>query len=181
MSSILLLAESVPEDLLEFFQSVDVDNRGDVLRIASSGYPGAHFATYPPRLIEPMIKAGTSEKGCCVKCGAPWKRLTKKEKLKRERPNDYVKRTGEEGTGNSCANSVAGVSVETLGWEPTCKCGIDRTQPCIVLDPFTGSGTTAATSIQLGRRSWGIELSETYLRENAIPRILKAMESRPRR
>lgn len=38
-----------------------------------------HFATFSTRLIEPCILAGTSEKGCCADCGAPYKRITKKE------------------------------------------------------------------------------------------------------
>ena len=44
------------------------------------GYKKAHFATYPPALVEPMIKAGASEKGCCSACGAPWQRVIEREK-----------------------------------------------------------------------------------------------------
>lgn len=44
-------------------------------------------------------------------------------------------------------------------------------RPCIVLDPFIGSGTTCAVSLEHGRWSWGIDLSEKYLTENAQPRI----------
>jgi DNA modification methylase len=40
-----------------------------------------------------------------------------------------------------------------------------------VLDPFLGSGTTCQVALELGLASWGIELSEKYLRENAIQRI----------
>lgn len=146
--------------------------------VTSQGYEGSHFATFPPKLIEPMIKAGTSEKGCCAKCGAPWRRVTEETKLKRERPNDYVKRSGGEGTGNSCANSVAGVDVKTLGWETTCGCGAPVI-PCTVLDPFIGSGTTCCVSLGLGRRSWGIDLSEVYLKNNAIPRVEGCLVNRP--
>jgi DNA modification methylase len=39
------------------------------------GYKQAHFAVFPRKLVEPCIKAGTSEKGCCPVCGAPWMRL----------------------------------------------------------------------------------------------------------
>lgn len=38
------------------------------------GYSGAHFATWPERLVEPMILAGTSAHGVCNHCGAHWER-----------------------------------------------------------------------------------------------------------
>jgi DNA modification methylase len=38
----------------------------------------SHFAVYPTALVEPCILAGTSEHGCCGKCGAPWTRITEK-------------------------------------------------------------------------------------------------------
>src|SRR3954463_3150283 len=38
-------------------------------------FKGAHFATCPPKLIEPCILAGTSEAGCCPECGTPWVRV----------------------------------------------------------------------------------------------------------
>jgi len=49
----------------------------------------------------------------------------------------------------------------------------------IILDPFIGSGTTAAVAIGLGRRCWGIDLSDSYLRNNAIVRIEGELFSRP--
>lgn len=149
----------------------DATNKPDVWRVPSFGYPGAHFATFPPKLIEPCILAGTSEYGCCAGCGAPWSRVVEEKKLIRPRPNDYVKRTGEQGTGNSCANTVAGVEVKTLGWKPTCGCGTDDVRPCTVLDPFVGSGTTCCVALEHGRASVGIDLSEEYLVKNAIPRV----------
>ena len=50
-------------------------NRRTVWQIATAPYSGAHFATYPPALVEPCIKAGTSEHGVCPECGAPWERV----------------------------------------------------------------------------------------------------------
>lgn len=162
-------------------------NKRSVWSISYQSYEGAHFAVFPPKLVEPCILAGTSQHGACSECGAPYERITDREKLVRERPNDYVKRTGEEGTGNSCGNTVAGVSVKTLGWQPRCKCKEELAEigyqpgivPCVVLDPFIGSGTTAVVSLAHGRHCIGIDLSEVYLRENAIPRIQGALLNRP--
>jgi DNA modification methylase len=70
-------------------------NRRSVWTVATRPYKGAHFATFPPALIEPCILAGS-------------------------RPGD------------------------------------------IVLDPFMGSGTTAAVSLQHGRSYLGCELNPEY-------------------
>jgi len=70
-------------------------NRRSVWTVSTRPYKGAHFATFPPALIEPCILAGS-------------------------RPGD------------------------------------------IVLDPFMGSGTTAAVALQHGRRYLGCELNADY-------------------
>ena len=70
-------------------------NRRSVWTVATRPYKGAHFATFPPALIEPCILAGS-------------------------RPGD------------------------------------------VVLDPFMGSGTTAAVALQHGRRYLGSELNPEY-------------------
>lgn len=53
---------------------------GDPLALMVNPVPNklAHFAMWPPRLVAPMIKASTSEKGCCPKCGAQWQRIVEK-------------------------------------------------------------------------------------------------------
>ena len=50
-------------------------NLRSVLLVSTTGYKGAHFAVYSPKLIEPLIRVATSEKGCCPHCGAPWARV----------------------------------------------------------------------------------------------------------
>ena len=51
-------------------------NKRTVWRISTQGFPGAHFATFPEKLVEPCILAGTSEKGVCGLTGDPWERVT---------------------------------------------------------------------------------------------------------
>lgn len=54
-------------------------NKRSVWSIATAPYREAHFATFPPRLVEPCLLAGTSEYGCCATCGAPWVRVIKRK------------------------------------------------------------------------------------------------------
>ncbi len=49
-------------------------NPGDVWRIPTAGFRGAHFATFPVRLLERPILAGCPQR-VCTACGQPW-RLT---------------------------------------------------------------------------------------------------------
>jgi DNA modification methylase len=254
-------------------------NKRSVWTVSNSGYKGAHFATFSGSLILPCIKAGTSEKGCCTECGAPWKRVVERTRTP-TRPGENSKvyngrSSGETGglysppgqpphSNARLAGEVTGnrdperhvTSLRHLGWYPSCKCyglppmppappygkdwngvrsgdgvsdeaagqggarGKDRARgvsvqpdgpddpvresiyaewvkqarelcrqaeeehgdsvdPCVVLDPFVGSGTTAVVCLGLGRYSIGIDLSEDYLRNNAIPRIEGELLGRP--
>jgi len=63
------------------------------------------------------------------------------------------------------ANKDGGASVAQ-----TCTCAPSEPTPCLVLDPFVGSGTTSLVAEQLGRRWVGFDLSPTYLR-NASNRL----------
>lgn len=87
-------------------KNYEMRNKRSVWSIPVRPYNGAHFATFPPDLIEPCILAGS-------------------------RPND------------------------------------------IVLDPFMGSGTTAAVAISHGRQYLGCELNPAY-KELQDERILAA-------
>jgi DNA modification methylase len=136
-------------------------NKRDVWTIATRPYSGAHFATMPPDLVEPCIKAGTSERGCCPKCGAPWERVTERTGHVNKRepahvPNNTPSKTDSTGW--------APVLRATDLWRPTCACDAGDPVPCVVLDPFAGAGTVAMVAARLGRQSVGVELSPEYCR-----------------
>jgi DNA modification methylase len=99
-----------------------------VWTINPGSYAGAHFATFPPALVEPMIKAGTSAKGCCPECGASWERVTEKEFIPQQ---DVSREKGIKGSGTQkpmdASNGWEGfprgtTAVTTIGWTPTCTC-----------------------------------------------------------
>jgi DNA modification methylase len=54
----------------------DGRNKRSVWTIATEPSSLGHFALMPMALAELCIRAGTSERGCCPKCGAGWVRLT---------------------------------------------------------------------------------------------------------
>ena len=157
-----------------------VRNKRDVWTVTTKPYKGAHFATFNPDLIKPCILAGAPET-CCAKCGAPYERIvnrvvgTSKPCPKTQDAHEARGGVGEPvGTvGKSGGGRIDGYS-ETLGFQPTCDCNAG-TSSGIVFDPFVGSGTTVATAIQLGRKGIGLDLSLTYLYENAKDRIKAEM------
>jgi hypothetical protein len=130
---------------------------GDPLAFMVNPVPSklAHFAMWPPRLVAPMIKASTSEKGCCLKCGAQWQRVVEKER-RPTRPGHTLKTNSNRGDkGNPFKPECIAT---TLGFSPSCDCNAGEPIPCRVLDPFCGSGTTMQVAEALGRDSWGVEL-----------------------
>lgn len=84
-------------------------NKRTVWTVATQPYRGAHFATFPPKLIEPCVLAGS-------------------------RPSD------------------------------------------VVLDPFSGSGTTCAVAKRFGRKVIGIELNPDYC-ALSVKRLSQVSES----
>ena len=142
-------------------------NRRSVWTISTQLYPEAHFATFPPKLIEPCILAGTSPRACEI-CGAPWERVVAKTDNRHwtERGNyNSPKMQALKATGfrNDGGGGFEGRNVKTIGWQPTCTCQNSGNARCIVLDPFAGSGTTNLVAQTLGRDSIYIDRSKEYL------------------
>jgi DNA modification methylase len=144
----------------------DRRNRRSVWTINTKPYAGAHFATFPEKLVEPMVLAGSSEVGCCPSCGAPWMMVLDSESNP-NRPKIDFTRFDDRGVTRTTAglDGRQGKSIKSfVGWGPTCDCPEHKPVPCLVLDPFTGSGTTGAVSLRLGRNFVGCELNPEYAR-----------------
>ena len=156
-------------------------NRRSVWTIPTSPYRGAHYATFPPKLIEPMILAGCPQI-VCAKCGAPYQRvLERADKRHWTERNDYKsgdkykfeylesKQSNDIGRNDAPASFKSPEMIDK-GFQPTCNCNAGTTSG-IVLDPFVGSGTTIMVANHLGRKGIGLDLSFKYLHEDAKKRI----------
>lgn len=195
-------------------------NLRDVWTIPTQPYSKAHFATFPEKIPETCIKAGTSERGACPSCGAPWERIIEragsksyavgKSAAKREaglttafsgyedgssapifttkgfQPTcecveDWKRRCGADKNGEYHgkatkdyasaraedpsavkARILAGMGKRTVGYQPTCDCDPREPVPCVVLDPFAGSGTTVKVARRLGRSAIAIDINPDY-------------------
>ncbi len=151
-------------------------NARTVWNVATKPYPGSHFATWPPDLVEPMIEASTSEAGVCSACGRQWVRVVTRGEVVPipGNPNpvkEYAAASGHSnGQGKTTLHRTRPV-IES-SFEPACACGCSPV-PAVVLDPFAGSGTTLMVARRLGRAGIGLDLSLPYLLEQARPRLLK--------
>lgn len=159
-------------------------NLRDVWTIASVPFREAHFATFPPRLAEICILAGTSARGCCSVCGAPWARIV----AMGEPDADAQRASGGDTAGeyhgaSTKGHAAAGVQDAsavkarilagmrertTIGWSPTCECRDASGKPhaivhCTVLDPFGGAGTTGLVAARLQRSAILVELNADYV------------------
>lgn len=157
-------------------------NKRSVWEIPTAGWPGAHFATFPPDLVEVCVLAGSSERGVCAACGFPWIRVIDKSQpvALPDNPNEalpYDAGSGHKhGVNSSTLHKVR--IMTTRDWWPSCDCNAGEPIPAVVLDPFAGSGTTVQVARQLGRHGVGLDLSFDYLQTQAKTRLgLDLLES----
>lgn len=165
--------QTVPSSAGPDFDSLGLllDEDGDPLALDVNPHPWkeAHFATFPPKLVEPLVKAATSERGACAECGAPWVRVVERDAYRPQEVAAGVRIV--DASRRDKTRKLNGKSVEwresaalakAIGWKKACDCDGDTVAPCRVLDPFSGSGTTLMVSLKLGRDAVGIELNPTF-------------------
>lgn len=143
-------------------------NRRSIWVINPEPTPFAHFATFPQKLIEPMVLAGCPARVCAT-CGAPWERVMEYGQARRIGGNAGVTLSHADGPMNRGGHGqwdeghMPKVRERTtIDWQPTCSCQADICSG-IVCDPFMGSGTTALVARRLGRHYVGCDVNPEYV------------------
>ena len=176
-----LVSQESPNRMWEDNESLEAQlargrNKRCVWEINTRPFKDAHFAVFPPDLLEIPIKAGCPEY-ICVKCGKPAKKIFDSSRRINTRPGKDVLK-GKSGTDENPNKSLHRsdlaryrqiILYEDAGYE-RCDCNAGF-QPGIVLDPFMGSGTTAIVAEKLNRLWVGIEIKKEYI-DIAKKRIL---------
>jgi hypothetical protein len=148
----------------------------------------SHFATFPTRLVAPMILAGTSEHGICTDCKAPYRRITERVHVGDWHPDPANKhkigaangtakwaKESPQASGSRMNANVAearngmpphsqfaggGAHAHDNPFPPNVTLGWE---PTCSLDPFAGSGRTGMAALRLGRHFIGIDANPDYL------------------
>lgn len=133
-------------------------NRRTVWKMATAQFPGSHFAVMPAEMAELCTVSGCPPQ-VCAECGIPYERVIKRTGHKNNREPAHV-------PGNDPTKT------DSTGWQPAtrptdwfeCRCDCDvPCQPGVVLDPFSGAGTTAAMAIKHNRWWLGFDLSSEFI------------------
>lgn len=136
-------------------------NKRDVWTVKSIPYREAHFAVFPPKLIEPCILAGTAPRVCAA-CGAPWERVVE---VSYDNPGN---RTTNGPRSLKRRHETPGFArrlerrSKTTGWRRSCDCNAAWTA-AVVFDPFFGSGTTGRVAEDNGRDWLGFDINPRYV------------------
>ena len=120
-----------------------------------------HFAAFPTEWPRRII-TGWSPREVCTACGEGRRPVAVSERTSHEalRP---AYGAGNHGTGGSTLGP-RGVVAHITGYACACPDTSAPATPCVVLDPFGGTGTTALVADVLGRDGITVDLSADYCR-----------------
>ena len=145
-------------------------NKRCVWRVTPKPFSEAHFAVYPPELVETPLRAGCPE-FICRRCGTPRRKIydgkstgafNVRVRDVKEGRIKHVDRVASPTELSAYDEKVYGGSGKRLVGYTDCGCGAGF-ESGVVLDPFMGSGTTAIVALALNRHFIGIELNPDYV------------------
>lgn len=154
-------------------------NPGDVQDFVREQFPEAHFAVFPPALVEWILSCSCPPR-VCGSCGAPHMPIVVpsseyREHLANQRraaelsggSTKMRREADKKGAAHGRIKYRKDLTADYIhkGYRRSCLCESTTTPltPGIVLDPFMGAGTTALAAERQNRRWTGIELSESYI------------------
>ncbi len=121
-----------------------------------------HFSTFPIQLSNIIVRASTSDHGCCSVCGKNFIRIVEKKR--------YATRSGshskKDESGKAYRDNGRHITeVKHIDWKQSCECKNASLVSPIILDPCNGLGTTGASCLKYKRKYIGIDVNEDYLKE----------------
>ncbi len=145
-------------------------NKRTVWTIPTKPNPEIHFATFPTKLVEPMILSGCPEV-ICKECGKPKEKIIERI-VGDQRPNEPDQKRVEAGVLKgggipTTSRPLSDIFAQALSTRMVTKGYSDcnhgsQWKPGIVLDIFAGTGTTLKQAWKLGRDYIGFEISKEY-------------------
>jgi DNA modification methylase len=130
-----------------------------------------HFAAFPSEWPRRWITALAPMRGICTACGEGLAPVTERHtEFDKARDQEHAAEIAARGaahnvmSGGTARSTLNGVTTTAItGW----ACGCDEpgpTTPGVVLDPFSGTGTTAIVAATLGCHGIGIDLNPDFIR-----------------
>lgn len=152
----------------DFFKNAG-RNKRTVWNINTQPCKEAHFAVFPPELVKTPIRAGCPEY-ICTKCGKPREKIIKRNPINVRRHKLNKGKCRDAADGKNPDYMVSGFArtgkqfeyeYEEQGYTD-CGCGAEFI-PGLVLDIFSGTGTTCRVARSLKRDWMGFDVSEKYI------------------
>jgi hypothetical protein len=162
LTSLRAWLRTTAPDVLAAYEAAQT-NPPSVLRPAASPLGLEHYASFPPSLVEPLIRASCPERVC--QCGSPYAPVVSTHVVPQQGLSDPASRH----KGLDASNGWQGFPRDSTrstvhGLAPTCACPPGTPwAPGVCCDPFSGSGTTGLVARALQRHAVLIEASPQYL------------------
>lgn len=123
-----------------------------------------HFAAYPIEWPRRII-SGWSPSGICVECGEGRRPVSERASLERHNGGRApIREYPAHHAGHESRTLSIKPDFRITGYACACPEPIAPTHPSVVLDPFSGTGTTALVASVLGRHGISVDASADYCR-----------------